>query len=454
MGDTANLLKKDESMTDLTKEDQSLGKFAMPFIESEDEKPRTDIHSLEEHVPCKTSQQIDFAMQSFDSDDNFPVSHKTEQENIPKTNTPLYLQSYSASPLNKYIDTRSHGSPTQEENTDSSLSPRPKFSPLPSKENIFEIECDEMNDDKNAHSYSYFLKKHSCYDIIPNSTKIVVFDTRLKVKKAFFALVHNGIRSAPLWDSNEQEFVGMLTITDFINILIRYYKSPLEKMWELEEHQIQTWRTLFKKDIHSRLLRISPSESLFTGVQMLMKNKIHRLPVIDEETGNAMYILTHKKILAYLYQHLDDLGMPDFLGRTIQEIGIGSFTNIAMIRPMTKLIDAMNIFHDRKVSALPVVDDENKCVDVYSRFDVMNLAAERTYNNLDIPVFEALSYRQISSEGVFRCYPDETFYAIIDRIVNAKVHRLVMVDRESHILGIVSLSDILRFLVDPPKTVF
>ena len=37
---------------------------------------------------------------------------------------------------------------------------------------------------------------------------------------------------------------------------------------------------------------------------MLMKNKIHRLPVIDEDTGNAMYILTHKKILGYIYQHV------------------------------------------------------------------------------------------------------------------------------------------------------
>jgi hypothetical protein len=32
----------------------------------------------------------------------------------------------------------------------------------------------------------------------------VVFDTQLLVKKAFFALVYNGVRAAPLWDSKEQ----------------------------------------------------------------------------------------------------------------------------------------------------------------------------------------------------------------------------------------------------------
>ena len=49
------------------------------------------------------------------------------------------------------------------------------------------------------------------------------------------------------------------------------------------------------------------------------------------------------------------------------------------------------------------------------------MAAERTYNNLDVTVLEALQYRQVTEEGVYKCHADETFYAIIDRIVNAKV---------------------------------
>jgi len=64
-----------------------------------------------------------------------------------------------------------------------------------------------------------FFHYHKCYDLIPTSAKLVVFDTQLLVKKAFFALVYNGVRAAPLWDSKEQKFVGMLTITDFIRIL-------------------------------------------------------------------------------------------------------------------------------------------------------------------------------------------------------------------------------------------
>ena len=55
-----------------------------------------------------------------------------------------------------------------------------------------------------------FFRYHKCYDLIPTSAKLVVFDTQLLVKKAFFALVYNGVRAAPLWDSSKQRFVAIL----------------------------------------------------------------------------------------------------------------------------------------------------------------------------------------------------------------------------------------------------
>lgn len=116
-----------------------------------------------------------------------------------------------------------------------------------------------------------FFRFHKCYDLIPTSAKLVVFDTQLLVKKAFYALVYNGkglnnkinrsiliqlklsgVRAAPLWDSEKQLFIGMLTITDFIKILQMYYTSPNSSMDQLEEHKLDTWR----------------SKSLITGVEV------------------------------------------------------------------------------------------------------------------------------------------------------------------------------------------
>uniref|UniRef100_A0A8C2WZM9 Protein kinase, AMP-activated, gamma 3a non-catalytic subunit n=1 Tax=Cyclopterus lumpus TaxID=8103 RepID=A0A8C2WZM9_CYCLU len=304
----------------------------------------------------------------------------------------------------------------------------------------------------DAAVYMNFMKSHSCYDAIPTSCKLVIFDTKLQVRKAFYALVANGLRAAPLWDSKLQRFVGMLTITDFINILHCYYRSPMVRMTELQYH-------VYLKCSDHILISISPEASLFDAIYSLLKYKIHRLPVMDPESGNVLHILTHKRILNIaIYLHhffllfffMSAFPKPAFMGRQIQELGIGTFRNIATVQQTATLYEALAIFVERRVSALPVVDEQGKVVSLYSRFDVINLAAQKSYNNLDMPMQEVIRRRSSFVEGVIKCYPYETLETIIDRIVNAEVHRLVLVDRADVVKGIISLSDLLQAMVLTP----
>lgn len=50
-----------------------------------------------------------------------------------------------------------------------------------------------------------------------------------------------------------------------------------------------------------------------------------------------------------------------------------------------------------------------------------NLAAEKTYNNLDVSLREANEHRNEWFEGVQSCKLDETLFAIMERIVRAEV---------------------------------
>ncbi|NWH80086.1 AAKG2 kinase, partial [Piaya cayana] len=311
--------------------------------------------------------------------------------------------------------------------------------------------CRTALEESESDIYVRFMRSHKCYDIVPTSSKLVVFDTTLQVKKAFFALVANGVRAAPLWESKKQSFVGMLTITDFINILHRYYKSPMVQIYELEEHKIETWRELYLQETFKPLVNISPDASLFDAVYSLIKNKIHRLPVIDPVSGNALYILTHKRILKFLQLFMSEMPKPAFMKKNLDELGIGTYHNIAFIHPDTPIIKALNIFVERRISALPVVDESGECfICLGSVFFFQNLAAEKTYNNLDITVTQALQHRSQYFEGVVKCSMLETLETIVDRIVKAEVHRLVVVNEADSIVGIISLSDILQALVLTP----
>ena len=63
---------------------------------------------------------------------------------------------------------------------------------------------------------------------------------------------------------------------------------------------------------------------------------------------------------------------------------------------------------------------------------------------------EALSYRKERCETVAKCFKHESLSTCMERIVKAEVHRLVVVDNDEHVIGILSLSDLLSYIVIRP----
>ena len=57
--------------------------------------------------------------------------------------------------------------------------------------------------------------------------------------------------------------------------------------------------------------------------------------------------------------------------KTLRELNIGTYKDIETARGETLIIEALNKFVERRISALPIVDDEGKLVDIYAKFDVI-----------------------------------------------------------------------------------
>lgn len=131
--------------------------------------------------------------------------------------------------------------------------------------------------------------------------------------------------------------------------------------------------------------------SLFDAVYSLIKHKIHRLPVIEPVSGNVLHILTHKRILKFLHIFVSarplclhgasaqrhkqgcqgvrrcqphpappqgsTVPKPRFLKKTVQELCVGTFRDVAVVPETAPVYTALEIFVDRRVSALPVIND-------------------------------------------------------------------------------------------------
>jgi len=291
-----------------------------------------------------------------------------------------------------------------------------------------------------------FLRSYKCDCLIPESGKIVVLDTALAVKSAFHALEENNIKSAPLWDSVQRDYVGLITVSDFIGILLHFRdQNPnINVFEELEKHQIKTWRDIISTT-RSRLIYADPEDTLYEASKTLLQHRIHRLPIIDREESNSiLYIMTHYQILYFIMEALRD--KPSVFSYSIESLGIGTYKNVVTVLKDTPLYVVLNLLAERKISAVPVVDQNGSVIDIYCRSDVTSLIKQVTFDFLNSPVGEILEYKK--KEEIYTCHKSEALEKVLQRLMETRVYRLVCVDSTNRVEGIVSLSDILQCFIN------
>jgi 5'-AMP-activated protein kinase regulatory gamma subunit len=169
------------------------------------------------------------------------------------------------------------------------------------------------------------------------------------------------------------------------------------------------------------------------------------------------------------------------LAKSLGELGIGTWSNIATVSTSTLLTDALNML--KTYSCLPVIDEEGLLVDIYTRTDIISLAKSNAYSRLqfeEVTVMQALSLSNMANPGMFgsgsqfggmspanmspqgssadfsapknpvrisACLVKDDLKSICRRMTRPGVRRLLVVDPDSKkLLGIVTISDVCRFL--------
>lgn len=321
-----------------------------------------------------------------------------------------------------------------------------------------------------AESYAKLLMLNQCYEAMPTSSKMVVFDQDLLLRKAFNGLIYQCTRHVLLSDGTKGGMItGILSVTDFIRVMLRLHRERnfLETQVTSDlanEHEdigkltIRTYRELILKEGKLMpLISIDADKSLLEAARLLAKHHIHRLPVMDPESGSPLFILTHKRLLKFLWCFGQQFSQPDYHIKTAKELGVGTWRGIRVVYPDTPLVDCLDILLNKGVSGLPVVERETfKVVDIYSRFDAVGIALEDRANSLDCTVEQALAFKNTfkseSEKRVVSVKDTDTLWTAITVLVERNVHRLCAVNEKDGIEGVISLSDVINHMVVLPGT--
>ncbi|KAI5633973.1 CBS domain-containing protein [Phthorimaea operculella] len=135
-----------------------------------------------------------------------------------------------------------------------------------------------------------------------------------------------------------------------------------------------------------------------------------------------------------------------FFHKTMSELKIGTFEDIVSVTDNTSIRTAFQLLLNKNVSALPILDEEGTLIDVYATYEVLNLVNEKLYTNLSLTIGEVRNKKKDWEEKLQKCRSSITLYEALEVIVRTESHRLLLVNRDDKLLGIVSLSDILVYL--------
>ncbi|KAI3950299.1 hypothetical protein MKW92_022789, partial [Papaver armeniacum] len=314
---------------------------------------------------------------------------------------------------------------------------------------------------------------------------VLALDVNLPVKQAFHILYEQGIPVAPLWDSCKGQFVGVLSALDFILILkeLGSLGSNLTEE-ELETHTISAWKEAKAHlerqiDGHGRafpktLIHAGPYDCLKDVALKILQSKVATVPIIHSSTQDGLFpqllhLASLSGVLKCVCRHfrhssssLPILQQPICsipLGTWVPEIGEPNGRPLAMLRPNAPLSAALSLLLQAQVSSIPIVDDNDSLLDIYSRSDITALAKDRVYaqTHLDeMSIHQALQLGQDANSptGLFEgqrcqmCLRTDSLHKVMERLSNPGVRRLVIVEAGSkRVEGIISLMDVFRFLL-------
>ncbi|KAK6911561.1 AMP-activated protein kinase, glycogen-binding domain [Dillenia turbinata] len=275
----------------------------------------------------------------------------------------------------------------------------------------------------SRHRISAFLSTHTAYELLPESGKVIALDVNLAVKQAFHILYGQGISVAPLWDIGRSQFVGVLSALDFILIL----------------------------------REAGPNDSLKDVALKILQNKVATVPIIhsSSQDGICRNFKHSFGTLPILQQPICSIP----LGTWVPKRGETNRRPVAMLRSNASLSDALSLLVQANVSAIPIVDDNDSFLDIYSRSDITALAKDGAYAQIhldELSINQALQLGQdpnhpygfYNGQRCQMCLRTDPLQKVMEQLSIPGVRRVVIVeDGTRHVEGIISLSDVFRFLL-------
>lgn len=310
-----------------------------------------------------------------------------------------------------------------------------------------------MNQTRFADWTVYDFLKHEQ----PNFQLVQVEGTD-SVAKVLEILTKNKISSAPILMNNQ--YIGIVDMLDLITFACSKFATvslqASESFRQMEEYGKKEVRDIMDISGRNRMTSYQANGSLAKLIVLLSSPNLHRV-YITNERKEIVGVISQSKLIQWIYENSKEFdGKWD---KTIESLGF-SHQKVVTVGCNEFMITAFRYMWEKNISAVGVVDSNNKLVGNVSASDLKSLSVKDSPESIGSligellsPIKDFFSFRISLSDRIMKAdlpktelvavKPKDNLRAAFEKIVNKKIHRVYVTDEQNHPVSIISLCNLL-----------
>jgi 5'-AMP-activated protein kinase, regulatory gamma subunit len=186
---------------------------------------------------------------------------------------------------------------------------------------------------------------------------------------------------------------------------------------------------------------------------VLERLDVDYISVVDPDEGNLVAVLGDTDVLHLLAQLAHRY--PTVFSAPINSLTLTNLGTLPTVSTASLLVDAITIMCDRNLSSVPVVDNNNRVVGLYSFSDTSFIT--KLSPTSDVSVLSSIDTQSIGevletqhaqgNQSVAPiCHATDSIKTVLDLMVSLRVTKIIYVDQNAVCLGFIRARDLFNCL--------
>lgn len=268
---------------------------------------------------------------------------------------------------------------------------------------------------------------------------VIRIDADASPEDGFHVLTSNRIHAAPVFDSKSNSWVGLVDLKDFASFVIHTHDHP-------DAPKTRFVRELCNYSGTDNWIALFDDATVESALKRFARIRYHRMPVMSRSDSDKMLcMVSQASLLAFIHRRMLDVA-EDFKGTLASDlIADAGLSLVVTVTIHGTMLDVFRFLLKTNVNGVAVVDRKGRLINNISISD-LKFTEQNHQRTMESTVERFIQLHPERHVAVY-CSPAAPMTEVIKKVVENKVSRVYVCGPDRVIQGIITLTDIIDWIV-------